>query len=244
MRVAQAREVVEQGVEPDVGDVAVVEGQGDAPIHAALGPGDAQVLQGLLEKSQHLVLVAFRADPVGVGLDVVDEPVLVFAHAEEVVFFLEEGGDRFVVRAAAVHQVPLQVKALAAEAIEPAVLPEVNVPGVVHPLQDLLHHAHVGRVGGADVVVVADIQAVPGPAEAGADLVHEVLDRQAHGGGGFQDLVAVFVGAGLEAHLLPQEAVAAGQGISHHRGVGVADVGLGVDVIDGRGEVDSHDSEQ
>ena len=87
-------------------------------------------------------------------------------------------------------------------------------------------------------------RSVPGPAEAGADLVHELLDRQPHGGGGFQDLVAVLVGAGLEAHLLPQEAVEAGQGIGHHRGVGVADVGLGVDVIDGRGEVDGHDSEQ
>ena len=171
---------------------------------------------------------------------IVDEPVLVLAHAEEVVFFLEIGGGGFVVRAEAVHQVPLQVKALAAEAIEPAVLPEVNVPGLVHPGQDLLHHPHVGRVGGADVVVVADVQVVPGPAEAGADLVHELLDRQARGGGGFQHLVAVLVGAGLEADLLPQEAVEAGQGIGHHRGVGVADVGLGVDVIDGRGEVESH----
>ena len=156
-----------QGVEPDVGDVAVVEGQGDAPIHAALGPGDAQVLQGLLEKGQHLVFVALRPDPVGVGVDLVDEPVLVLAHAEEVIFFLEIGGGRFVVRAEAVHQVPLQVKAFAAEAIEPAVLPEINVPGVVHPGQDLLHHVHVGRVGGADVVVIADVEVVPGAGGSG-----------------------------------------------------------------------------
>ena len=76
--------------------------------------------------------------------------------------------------------------------------------------------------------------------EPAADLIDELLDRQAHGGGGVHDLVAVLVGAGLEAHLLAQEAVEAGQGIGHHRSVGVADVGLGVDVIDGRGEVDSH----
>ena len=77
-------------------------------------------------------------------------------------------------------------------------------------------------------------------AEPAADLVHELFDREARGGGGLHDLVAVLVGAGLEADLLPQEAVEAGQGIGHHRGVGVADVGLGVDVIDGRGDVDSH----
>jgi hypothetical protein len=53
----------------------------------------------------------------------------------------------------------------------------------------------------------------------------------------------MLVGAGLEAHLLPQEAVETGQGIGHHRAVSVADVGLGVDVIDGRGDVESHKSE-
>ena len=96
---------------------------------------------------------------------------------------------------------------------------------------------HVGRVGGADVMVVADVQVVPGPAETAADLVHEFLDRQAGGGGGLHDLVAVLVGAGLEAYLLAQEAMEAGQGVGHHGGVGVADVGFGVDVIDGRGDV-------
>ena len=105
-------------------------------------------------------------------------------------------------------------------------------------LQDLLDHLDVVRVGGADVVVVADVQVVPGLAEPGADAVHELLDRQAGLDGGFHHLVAVFVGAGLEAGLLPQEAVEAGQGVGHHRGVGMAQVGLGVDVIDGGGEVD------
>ena len=76
--------------------------------------------------------------------------------------------------------------------------------------------------------------------EPAADLVHELFDRQTGGRGGLHDLVAVLVGAGLEAHLLAQEAVETGQGIGHHRGVGVADVGLGVDVIDGRGDIDSH----
>ena len=76
--------------------------------------------------------------------------------------------------------------------------------------------------------------------EPAADLIHELFDREIGGRGGLHDLVAVLVGAGLEAHLLAQEAVETGQGISHHRGVGVADVGLGVDVIDGCGDIDSH----
>ncbi len=174
------------------------------------------------------------------GVDEVHQPVLVLAHPEEVVFFLEIGGGGFVVRAEAVHQVPLQIKALAAEAIEPAVLPEIDIPGLVHPPQDLGHHLHVGRVGGADVIVVADVQVVPGLPEPAADLIHELFDREISGRGGLHDLVAVLVGAGLEAHFLPQEAMETGQGVGHHRGIGVADVGLGVDVIDGCGDVIRH----
>jgi hypothetical protein len=95
-------------------------------------------------------------------------------------------------------------------------------------------------VGGADVVIITDIQVIPGLAKAGADLVYELFDRQSRRGCGVHDFVAVLVGAGLKPDFLPQEAVKTGQGISHDRGVSMADVGLGVDVIDGRGDVISH----
>ncbi len=77
-------------------------------------------------------------------------------------------------------------------------------------------------------------------AERCADAVHEGLDRQVQLLGGLDDLVAVLVGAGLEAGVIPQEAVEAGQGVGHHGGVGVPQVRLGVDVINGRGDIKSH----
>ena len=240
VREAQAGQVIEQGIEPDVGDVTLVEGQGDAPGEALLGPGNTQVLQGLPQKPQDLVLEPFGPDPVRVVLDVAQEPVLVAAHAEEIIFFLDEGGRGLVVGALAVIQLPLQVKALAAVAIEAAVLPEVDVALVVELGQEALHHRGVGRQGGAHKVVVADIEAVPGVAEGVADAVHKSLDRQVQLLGGLDDLVAVLVGAGLEAGVIPLEAVKASQGVRHHGGVGVSQVRLGVDVINGRGDIKSH----
>jgi hypothetical protein len=67
-------------------------------------------------------------------------------------------GGGLVIGAFAVHQFPFGVEALAAEAVEPFVFAEIDVAGVVDALQDLLHHSHVGRVGGADEVVVGDVQ--------------------------------------------------------------------------------------
>ena len=93
-------------------------------------------------------------------------------------------------------------------------------------------------VGGADVVVVGDAHAVPEGAELGGDLVGELLRRDAGGGGGALDLLAVLVGAGEEVGVVAEEAVAAGDDVGDDGGVGVADVGARVDVVDRRGEVE------
>ena len=56
-------------------------------------------------------------------------------------------------------------------------------------------------------------------------------------GGGLDDLVPVFVGAGEEKGLLSQQAVEPGHAVGHDGGIGVPQVGLGIDVIDGCGDV-------
>ena len=89
--VAESREVVDQRVEPDVGDVLVVEGQRDAPREPRLRPADGEVLERLAQEAQHLVAVALGLDEARVVLEVLDQPVLVLRHLEEVVLLLDEG---------------------------------------------------------------------------------------------------------------------------------------------------------
>ena len=90
----------------------------------------------------------------------------------------------------------------------------------------------MARLGGADVVVVGDAHAVPEVAEAGGDLVGELLRGDAGGGGGALDLLAVLVGAGEEEGVVAEQAVAAGDDVGRDGGVGVADVRARVDVVD------------
>ena len=103
--------------------------------------------------------------------------------------------------------------------------------------EELLHAALVAGLGGADEVVVAEAHAVPEATELGGDFVGEVLRRLAGGLGGALDLLAVFVGAGEEPGVVAERAVAARDDVADDRGVGVADVGARVDVIDRRGDV-------
>ena len=92
--------------------------------------------------------------------------------------------------------------------------------------------------GSADVVRVSDAHAVPEIFELSGDLIGELLGGDAGGGGGALDLLAVLVGAGEEEGIVAEEAVAAGEDVRNDGGVGVADVGARVDVIDRRGEVE------
>src|SRR5439155_17478598 len=120
-------EVVDQGVEPDVGDVLLVERQRDTPLEARAGPADRQVLERLAQEAEDLVPVALGLDEVRVLLDVLDEPLLVLRHPEEVVLLLDERERRLVVGALAVDHLLVGIEALAAEAVVAAVLAEIDL---------------------------------------------------------------------------------------------------------------------
>jgi len=92
--------------------------------------------------------------------------------------------------------------------------------------------------GGADVVVVGDAHALPEILEGLRDLVGELLRRDAGGGGGALDLLAVLIGAGEEEGVVTEQAVAAGEYVRNDGGVRVADVRARVDVIDRGGDVE------
>ena len=93
-------------------------------------------------------------------------------------------------------------------------------------------------VGGADEAVVADIQQLPQILDGGDDLVHILLGLDAGVGGLVLDLLAVLVGAGQEHHIIPLHPLEAGQCVTGHGGVAVADVQLVAGVVDGGGDVE------
>jgi len=90
--------------------------------------------------------------------------------------------------------------------------------------------------GGANVIVVGDSHALPEVLKAGGDLVGELLRGDSGGRCGALHLLAVLVGPGEEEGVVAQQAMASRDDIGGDGGVGVADVGAGVDVVDRRGE--------
>ncbi len=235
--VADRGAVVDQRVEPHVGDVAVVPRERDAPRDRRAA--DREVEQPLLDEAQHLVALPGRLHRLGMLGVVLEQAVLVAREPEEVVLLGDVLDHGAVDRAAeAVVELVLLVVELAAHAVEALVAVELDVAVVVDPLEELLHRPAVAGLGGADVVVVGDVEAVPRGAEQRAVAVGPLERGDVVRLGRPLDLEAVLVGAGEEHDVVAPEAPPAGQHVGRDRRVRVPDVGRVVHVVDGRGDVE------
>ncbi len=233
--VAGHREVVDERVVPDVEDVPGVPGHRHTPREG--GAGDGDVAQPSSDEPQGLVALGDGSDEVGVAVVVVQEALLERAELEEVVVLLHLDHRSPVHGAVAVDQLVLGVVVLARDAVQARVGSQLDEPVVVDPLEELLDDGVVARLGGADEVVVGDVEALPRLLEAGRRAVRPLLGGGPVGLGRLHDLGAVLVGARHEPHVVAQQAVPAGQGIGVHRRVRRADVRCVVDVVDRCGQV-------
>ena len=93
-------------------------------------------------------------------------------------------------------------------------------------------------LGGADEVVVGDVEQLPHLAEASRGAVGPFERCDALGFGGALDLQPVLVGAGEEEHVVAVLAAPPGQRVGRDRGVRRADVGHVVHVVDRRRHIE------
>ena len=164
---ADGAEVVGERVEPHVGDVLGVPRERHAPLDA--GAAHREVAQAGADDAERLVAAELGHDRAGVGVVPRQQPVAEAGEAEEVVLLLELVDGRLVDRAqAAGQQLVVGVVRLAAHAVLAAVVVELDVAGVVAALQQLGDRGVVARLGGADEVVVGDVEPRHAAAKRGA----------------------------------------------------------------------------
>ena len=215
----------------------VVKVNGDAPLEA--GAGYAQVLKaGQQEVVQHLVCAGGRLNELGMILDVLDKAGSVLAHLEEVALFLYLFNGPAAVGAAAVLQLTLKPEALAGGAVQAFVGGLVDIALLVELFEYLLNACHVIVIGGADKAVVGNVHQLPQVLEGGNDIVNVLLGGNALFLGLALYLLAVLVGAGEEVYVIAGHALIAGDGVSCHGGIAVADVQLVAGVINRRSDVE------
>ena len=195
--VADRRDVVQQGVEPDVDRLLGVERDRDAPGEPFAG--DRDVLQTRLHEVDDLVPAALGLDEVGVRLVIGEQAVAEGREPEEVILLLDLAErDVGVVRAAAVDQLLLGLERLAAVAVKARVRLLVDVPGVVDRLDELPAARVVARLAGLDEVVERDLERLPDLLELAGHVVDVGLGLDPELLGALRDLDRVLVVAHLE----------------------------------------------
>ena len=128
----------------------------------------------------------------------------------------------------------------AAWAVPALVHPLVDVAVVVDALDDLLDPLHVALVRGPDEEVVGGVDLGRHLLEAWREAVAELARRDPLGLGLLRHRLTVLVGAGQEEDVLPALAMVPGEDVGGDRRVGVAQMGLAVDVVDRGGDVEAH----
>ena len=158
-------DVVEQRVEPNVGDVRVVPRNVDTPVELLFRARDREVFETTANKSHNLVASRFRLNELWVLLVEVEQWLSEFAQLEKVVGFLQAfyragvNGTNILARvfAFALDEVGFGFVFFTTNAVVTLVRTAVDEAGVIEVLQELLHVFLVARLGGANEVLVIDV---------------------------------------------------------------------------------------
>ena len=128
----------------------------------------------------------------------------------------------------------------AGDAVPTLLTPFDHIALGFNPGKELIDDLLVTRIGGADEGVVADLPALPKLPVGATDGIAMLLGADRRRLSGALNLLTVLITAGHERHLLTAEAMEARQGIAGQGGVGTAQVGLVVDVVERGGEGVGH----
>ena len=177
-------------------------------------------------------------DPVRVGVEELDEPVLIAGKLEEVVCLSDAGdGAEDSWPCAVGIFVLFEDELFLAHAVVASVLGLVDEALVKKFLEVSLDDRLVPGLCGTDEVVVRNAQVLQESQKEGGDLVAGLLRQDAPHGGGLLDFLSMLVESREEVHIPALKPLEAHDNVGEHFFVGVAEVRCSVGVVYCSGDV-------
>ena len=235
--IAGEADVVDQRVEPDIGDEAGIERQLDSPGEAALGSRDAEVACDLGGSVPEFRLAEIGSDEILPGLEETGQPLRALGEPKIPVLLVQQddfaplGSELAVGPAFLVGEELLLAHAVVAAVgglVEPVTLLEVG--------EDALDRLLVQGRGRGGPAIVGNPERLPEGEEFLGDPVGELLRGNPLALRALLNLLAMLVDSREEENLAATLSLEACQDVGEDLLVGVADVGRGVRVIDRRGD--------
>jgi len=232
----ERRDVVDEGVEPDVHDALRVEWQRDTPGLPRAADGD--VVEAALDHVENLVAPDLGLERLGVPRVVIEQRLLVLRQAEEVVLLRDPVGLRAVHGAQALDEILFLLEGLAGIAVPALVMPFVDVSRRLDALDQRGHAGTVALLRGPDEVVERHVEALPHLAELALHLVAVGLRLEALLLRPAEDVQGVLVVAHQEVRGHAGKPLVPCDDVGGDLLVRRAQVGPAVHIVDGGGDVE------
>ena len=159
VQIAGRRDIVGQGIEPDVDDVLPVKRHRNPPVER--GPGNAEIFETLLNEIDHLVPARNWLDKFRMFFNVLQQPILIFGHTEEIAFLLHHFHRPSAVGTVAVGQLALQPESFTGSAVPAFISGFINIPLIVYFLENCLYYFMMTFFRRPDKIVMADAEFFP-----------------------------------------------------------------------------------
>ena len=233
---ARRGQVVDQCIKPDIHDMLGVKRYLDAPGKARAG--DAEVFQPALDELDHFIAAGFRLNEARILFHIFHPAIRILGHFEEIRFFTDSLQRTAAVRTGVILiQLIFRPEGFAWHAVPAFILALVNIALIIGALEEHLHDLFMTFLGGADEVIIGNIELLPQLLEHAYDLIR-VLDRRDTG---FLclllDLLSVLIRSGQEKDIIAVKTLETSHAVSDGCAVCMPDVQLRAGIVNRRGDI-------
>src|SRR5215469_13220836 len=210
VREANGREVIRQGIEPDINGMLGIAWNWHTPRFRtrAQEARHREVAQSLLDHRQYLCSPVSRHDELWMLGDVGKEAITILCECEKVVLLLQPfGNDRRVIRAPAINELFTRVESVVVWTVPARIDGLVDVVPRLRAEKEFLRGPDVAFCGGTYPAVVRDVQPGPGQAEDTFQVIDPRSGIDAIGFSGTHYMLAVLVNPHTEVGIVPLQAM-------------------------------------
>mmetsp|Transcript_1237 Transcript_1237/g.2427 ORF Transcript_1237/g.2427 Transcript_1237/m.2427 type:complete len:308 (-) Transcript_1237:1408-2331(-) len=237
-----SRNVVGQGIQPNVHDVIVIEALGDWDTPRKCGSTDGEISQiVLLETSQNHVAMLLGLNKFRIILNVLDQLVMVLGHFEKVRLFFHpfQGLARCGILKIGELRLIIRDKRFFTNVVPSRILVQINITCCVTPLPQGLRRTFVSIRRRSYIVIKGYFGTLIEYLEARDKLVAHRQRVNAFGRGRIRNLLSVLVGSSQEIHgiVVARKSLVPSNHIRRRPFVGVTHVAWTIGIVNGRGNI-------
>ena len=235
--IPQRIDVVGQRVHPHIHSMFRIEINRNAPFKRCAG--NAQILKTRNQKVvEHFSRPRRRLDEIGMGLNVINQPILILGKTEEIALLAGLLHRTAAIRTAAIFELKLRPEGLTGRAIPALILTLVNIALIMKFAEDLLYGLHMALVRRADKVRVINIHQLPELLDAIYDVIDIFLRRHAGVARLALDLLTMLIRSSQEENIIARHLLKAGHRVRRSRTVAMADMQIIARIINRRCDVE------